>query len=291
VLLLIWQESVVGANFYEVTFVKWFSQPTTQIAMFHTFFNVLCTLLFLPFTGLLVKASQLIIRDKKQTEKEPWELAYMDKRFLTTPSVALGQLKKETFRMADMSMESLATAFGGFINRDLAVVDSVYESNENIAKLGEQISDYLVRTSASGLSFSDEKLVSSLHSNIGDIARISELADNVTKYTKREIKDNLIFSDGVNEKLSAMHEKLHEQYSLVKRIVLDDEKALVESSDKLEDEIDTMRRDLVAEHIERLSKGKCRPENNTIFINLVCNLERIGDHLNFIVHSMDSDKN
>ena len=291
IMLLIWQKSVVGSNFYEVTFVKWFSQPTTQIAMFHTFFNVLCTLLFLPFTRVLVKLSQLIIRDKKQTEKEPWELAYMDKRFLTTPSVALGQLKKETFRMADMSMESLRTAFNGFINRDMDAIERVYESNENIAKLGEQISDYLVRTSASGLSFSDEKLVSALHSNIGDIARISELADNLTKYTKREVKDNLVFSEGINEKLAEMHEKLHEQYALVKRIVLDNEKSLVETSDSLEDGIDAMRRALVADHIERLSKGKCRPENNTIFINLVCNLERIGDHLNFIVHSMDSDKN
>ena len=291
VLLLIWQKSVVGSNFYEVTFVKWFSQPTTQIAMFHTFFNVLCTLLFLPFTRVLVKLSQLIIRDKKQTEKEPWELVYMDKRFLTTPSVALGQLKKETFRMADMSMETLRVAFNGFINRDMDAIEKVYESNENIAKLGEQISDYLVRASASGLSFSDEKLVSALHSNIGDIARISELADNLTKYTKREVKDNLVFSEGINEQLADMHEKLHEQYELVKRIVLDNEKMLVETSDSLEDDIDAMRRALVAEHIERLSKGKCRPENNTVFINLVCNLERIGDHLNFIVHSMDSDKN
>ena len=287
ILLLVWQDKVVGANFYEVTFVKWFKKPTTQIAMFHTFFNVICTLLFLPFTKLLVKVSQVIVREKKQSEKEAWELVYMDKRFLSTPSVALGQLKKETFRMADISMGSLRMAFGGFIARDMDVIEKVYETNENIAKLGEQISDYLVRTSASGLSLSDEKLVSALHSNIGDIARISELADNVTKYTKREVKDNLIFSEGINEKLSIMHEKLHEQYAIVKRIVLEDEKGLVEASDKLEDEIDAMRRALVAEHIERLSKGKCRPENNTIFINLVCNLERIGDHLNFIVHSMD----
>ena len=107
------------------------------------------------------------------------------------------------------------------------------------------------------------------------------------KYTKREVKDNLVFSEGINEKLAVMHGLLHEQYGLVKRIVLLEENGLVESSDGLEDQIDTMRRDLVAEHIERLSQGKCRPENNTIFVNLVCNLERIGDHLNFIVHSID----
>ncbi|MBQ8428813.1 MAG: Na/Pi cotransporter family protein [Clostridia bacterium] len=287
IMLLIWSKGVVGYNFYEVTFCKWFSKPTTQIAMFHTFFNVVCTLLFLPFTKVLVKLSQLIIRDKKQTEKEAWELVYMDKRFLNTPAVALGQLKKETFRMADMSMESLQIAFNAFINRDVETLDNVYEINENVARLSEQISNYLVQTSACGLSLSDEKLVSTLHSNIGDIARIAELADNLTKYTKREVKDNLVFSEGINEKLEVMHGLLQDQYVFVKRIVLDEERGLVAQSDELEEQIDTMRRDLVAEHITRLGQGKCRPENNTVFINLVCNLERIGDHLNFIVHSID----
>ena len=59
-------------------------------------------------------------------------------------------------------------------------------------------------------------------------------------------------------------------------------------SDALEDDIDASRKSLVAEHIQRLAQGKCRPENNTIFINLVSNLERIGDHLNFIAHSLDN---
>ncbi len=285
-MLLIWSKDAVGSDFYQVTFVKWFAgRPEAQIAMFHTFFNVICTLLFLPFTNVLVKLSTLLVREKKQTEKEPWELVYMDKRFLATPSVALGQLKKETFRMADMSMESLRIAFNGFIARDMDAVEKVYEANDHIAKLSGLISDYLVRASASGVSLSDEKVVSVLHSNVGDIARIAELADNLTKYTKRAVKDELVFSEGINEKLVAMHKKLEEQYELVKRICLNEEGGLVEQSDGVEDIIDTMRRDLVAEHIERLRQGKCRPENNTIFVNLVCNLERIGDHLNFIVHA------
>ena len=282
ILLLCWR------SFYDTTFVRWFSQPTTQIAMFHTFFNVVCTLLFLPFTKLLVKASTLIVREKKKTEKEPWELVYMDKRFLATPAVALEQLKKETYRMADMSMDSLRTAFHGFIDRDMEAVEKVYEANENISKLSEQISEYLVRTSASGISLADEKIVSALHNNVGDIARIAELADNFTKYTKRAVKHNLVFSDGINEKLEEMHEMLHRQYDMVKRIGLEGDRSLVEDSDKLEDKIDCTRRELVAEHITRLEQGKCRPENNTVFVNLVCNMERIGDHLNFIVHSTDA---
>ncbi len=288
IMLLIWSKGVVGANFYEVTFMKWFKQSTTQIAMFHTFFNVTCTLLFLPFTKLLVKVSKLIVKEKKAKEKAAWELVYMDKRFLATPAVALGQLKKETFRMADMSMESLHTAFNAFIDRDLEALTRVYETNENISKISEQISDYLVRVSAAGVPFSDEKKISALHSNIGDIARIAELADNLTKYTNRAVKDNLVFSEGINEKLVEMHEMLQKQYELVKKIMLEKDHTLVGTSDALEDDIDRMRKELVAEHIARLGQGKCRPENNTIFVNLVCNLERIGDHLNFIVHSMDN---
>ena len=81
---------------------------------------------------------------------------------------------------------------------------------------------------------------------------------------------------------------LRQQYELVKRVVLENETALIKESDELEEEIDNMRRDLVAEHIARLGQGKCRPENNTVFINLVCNLERVGDHLNYIVHNADN---
>ena len=289
VLLLVWAEPVVGNYFYQETFVKWFpGAEGTQIAMFHTFFNVICTLAFLPFTEILVKLSKLIIPEREQAEKETWELVYMDERFMATPTVALGQLKKEAFRMADLSMQSLEWAFGGFIQKDLEAVEKVAAQNESISKISEQISDYLVKVSASGVSLRDEKFISALHSNIGDIARIAELADNVTKYTKKEVKENLVFSEGINEKLGIMHGLLQDQYKLVKRISLEEDRSVLAESDALEDKIDAMRRDLVAEHITRLSQGKCRPENNTIFINLVCNMERIGDHLNFIAHSMDN---
>ena len=281
ILLLCWK------SFSVMTLEKWFSSPSTQIAMFHTIFNVTCTLMFLPFARLLVFFSKKLVPEKKQQEKEPFELVFMDKRFLSTPSVAIGQLKKETFRMADMAMDSLKTAFGGFIERNVDVIDSVYEKNENVAKLSEQISNYLVQVSALGVSLADEKQINVLHNNVGDIARVAELADNLTKYTKREVNENLVFSDGINEKLEEMHGMLHEQYDLVKKIILEDQKELVKQADELEDRIDATRRNLVAEHIERLSQGKCKPENNTVFINLVCNLERVGDHLDYIVHEGD----
>ncbi len=284
IMLLIWN------NFYETTFYAWFSAPTQQIAMFHTVFNLLCTFLFLPFTKLLVKASEILVPEKKAATEQTSKLSFMDKRFIGTPAIAIGQLKKDTFYMADLAMDSMQVAFEGFIARDMDAIEKVVASNELVAAVGEEISDYLVKISAQQTSLSDEKQISALHSNVGDIARVSELAENLTKYTKREVRDGLYFSEGINEKLIQMHGLLKAQYTLVKSIVLDGEYALVADSDALEEQIDEMRRELVAEHILRLAQGKCRPENNTIFINLVSNLERIGDHLNFIVHDSVDNK-
>ncbi|MBE7068731.1 MAG: Na/Pi cotransporter family protein [Clostridiales bacterium] len=283
VILLCWR------NFSEVTLERWFSSPSTQIAMFHTIFNVTCTLLFLPFAkGLVFLATKLVLDKKMEEEKDASDFVYMDKRFLSTPSVAIGQLKKETFRMADMAMDSLRLAFTAFIQRDTEVLDKVTENNETVAKLGGKISEYLVQVSAGGSTLSDERQVNALHNTIGDISRVAELADNFTKYTKKEVKENLVFSEGINAKLEEMHTLLHKQYELVKKIVVNGEISLTAQSDELEEDIDGMRRELVAEHITRLAQGKCRPENNTVFINLVCNLERVGDHLNFIAHNGDN---
>jgi len=282
VLLLCWP------NFQDMTFGSWFSSEATQIAMFHTAFNTICTLLFLPFTKGLVKMATFLVPDKKVKAPVEGEITFMDKRFLSTPALAINQLTKETFRMADMAMESLQTAFDGFVERDLSAVDKVLASNENISRLSEQISDYLVQISASGISLGDEKLVSALHNDVGDIVRIAELADNLTKYTRKEVNDSLVFSSVVGEKIAAMYDLLRKQYDLVKRISLEKDYTLMADSDKVEDEIDNMRRDLIADHIARMGRGECRPENNAVFINLVSNLERIGDHLNYIAHSTDN---
>ncbi len=258
-----------------------------RVSVFHVIFNVSTTLLLLPFVKQLVQFSHLVIKDKKVEEKGV-SLQYADVRLIGTPAVAIMQIKQDAFAMADMAMDSLRTAFNGFIARDLEATEKVVDNNEKIIRYGEIISDYLVKLSASDISLLDEKRVNALHNNVGDIARVSELAENFVKYTRREVRDNLYFSEGINEQLANMHDLLHEQFALVKKIVLDKEYALLAESDALEEKIDTARRALVAEHIERLAQGKCKPENNTIFVNLVCNLERIGDHLNFIAHSVEN---
>lgn len=282
---------LIFPDFQRCTFERWFSSPETQIAMFHTFFNVVCTCLFLPFTDLLVKLAMLIVPEKPAGETEEEEkgvkFVYMDKRFLNNPALAISQLKKETFRMADMAMASLATAFNGFIRRDDSTAQKVAENNERIAGLSMKISDYLVKVSAAGPSLDDEKKISALHNSVGDVVRISELADNLTKYTKKTVAEDLVFSPVVEKDLAEMYALLQEQYVLVKRVILMKEYEVLAESDATEDRVDNLRRALIADHIVRMQRGECNAENNPVFINLVSNLERVGDHLNYVAHSFD----
>jgi len=279
IILLPWK------SFMSMTFARWFEYPSMQVAMFHSFFNIVCTLLFLPFTKYFVKFSKMIIKDKKTIP----EVSYLEKRFLHTPSVAISGVVNENIIIMDMAMNSLGIALDSFIRKNDSGTEKVYELNEKIEKKSKDITNYLIQLSSVSLSTEDETEVSKLHSNIGDIVRVAELADNIIKYTKREVREDLKFSETVKENLTDMYGKIKELAEVSKRVLLKKDIYSLITVDKLEDGIDEMRKELIADHITRLNSGECRAENSSVFINLVSNLERVGDHLTYIAHSIENN--
>ena len=276
IILLVWP------GFMESTFVKWFPNASTQIAMFHTFFNVICTLLFLPFINVFVKVSQLLVRDKKKDRKT----TFIDDRFLKTPSIALAQAGKETLRLGQISMQTLSLSIDAFLTKSL---DSEEEINKNIADLEEmnrELLAYLVKIAALELSDSDEMRVSKLHETISDFYREAEIADNMIKYTKSAQEQQLKFSDSVYNQIKLLDEKLNAQFNNVVDLFENNNKEVIVAVDKLEDEIDDMRSSMIKQHIDRLERNECSPASSGVFINLVSNLERAGDHLGYIAHSL-----
>lgn len=281
ILLLCWR------SFMDVTFANWFGEPGQQIAMFHTFFNVLCTLLFLPFTNVFVKISGLIVREKSHKTEKSKHGDALDKRFLNTPFVALEQVGKQRLYMLEMSMNNLENALNGFLTRDESNTEEILKTNEEIAQIYQDITDYLIQLSGKDISMRDEKAVSALHHNLGDIVRISEIADNITKYTRKSIKENIVFSSGVSGQIRDMMDKIKELYKETYATLEAKEIAFLPVVDGLEDEVDDMRKKLIDGHIERLNGGYCKAESSNIFINLVSNLERTGDHLAYLAHSVE----
>ena len=282
IFLLCWPQ------FMSVTLGKWFSDdPGLQIALFHTFFNVVCTCIFLPFANVFVKIATKLIRDKKGKERAEGEAAFLDERLIKNPAVAIDQANRAATRMADLAMQSLGIAFEGFVNGDEGAKEKVDELNARAAEMERAIVAYLIKISAADLSYGDEKLISSIHHAVGDILRISELSDNITKYTRNCKKDGIEFSQGVLKSLQEMYEKIVLLYQKTLDVFDKKDITAIKSVDSVEDEVDAARKAMVKDHIRRLNEGKCKPASSGVFINLVGNLERAADHLTYVAHAFD----
>ena len=266
-----------------------FTNYQFQIAFFHTLFNVTCTCLFLPFAKGFVRLANFLVREKKTASEGAGNgiLGDLDERLLRQPSVALGHLYQEMGKMVTYAVSTLTEAFEAFLRKDVTVKQDVQERNAKLSEANRAAVEYLVKLSASSLVMEDEKTISSMHYVLNDIVRIGELADNVTKYTDHYEKDGLVFSGEFLSMTQEMYEKIKKLYVASLAAFLERDYVRLKEVDAIEDEIDNYRRTLVNKHIKRLNEGKCQPQNSSVFINLVGNLERAADHLTYIAHSIE----
>lgn len=264
----------------------------TQIAIFHTLFNITCTCVLLPFTKWLVWLAERIIREKKTEEVEEEQrelLAIPDERLLVNPSLALGFLYKKTGQVFTYAVNALDKSVNAFLNKDTSVKEEITKVNSNLIQINKQSVDYLVKISQNTISFENERTVSCLHNVLGDILRIGDLADNVTKYTRHYVEDELIFSTEFLTKVKEMSNKIAKLSEISLDVYLNKDFDKLKEVDALEDEIDKDRRSLANAHLQRLKEGKCQPQNTNTFINLVGNLERAADHITYVAHSIEAN--
>ncbi len=287
IFLLCWQP--FDTSFSETVLEKIFpGNHQFQIAFFHTLFNVTCTCIFLPFAKGFVRLANILVREKKQSE-QPSDgiLGDLDERLLRQPSVALGHLYQEVGKLITYAVDTLTEAFEAFIKKDTSAKKDVQERNAKLSDANRAAVAYLVKLSASSLVMEDEKTISGLHYVLNDIVRIGELADNVTKYTDHYENDGLVFSGEFLSMTQEMYEKIRKLYAASLAAFLDKDFSKLKEVDEIEDEIDNYRRMLVNRHIKRLNEGRCQPQNSSVFINLVGNLERAADHLTYVAHSIE----
>ena len=278
----------IWGRFYDDVLMQWFHNDTTCITFFHTMFNVICTCLYLPFIKYLVKLTEIMIPDRKKKSKVQSGEGFMDKRLLVTPSLALGQLVKQTTYTAGVAIKCLNNAVAGFIAKDDSKLDDMTADVNKVGELSREITDYLLEISAMDISLNEEKLVNVLHRDNIDVVRIADIAENIVGSTHKAIDETLTFSEVVKHDLNRLMGLINEQYELVVNIVENNDLLKIKQSDEIEQEIDATKKRLLDEHIERMSRGECNAENNSLFVSLISNLERVGDHLSLMAHSVEA---
>ena len=282
VLLFIYKDFMVD------TFGKWFPEPSTQIAMFHTFFNVLCTIIFIPFIKVFVKVSSVLVKDKEVQEDN--KLVYLDERLFTTPSIAVHQVRKELALMYSKSVETLNKALTAFLEKNSDIRPEIDKANEELEYTNKQIIEFMVKLSNENLAFEDECTLSAFHRVLNDILRIGEIGENVCKYTKSMNNHNLEFSPNVMIQLGFFKDKINLLYAKTDEVFLTKNLDKLIDADEIEEEVDKMRKALIDDHFERLNRNECKPQNSGVYVNLVNNLERAADHMIYIAHSVKDVK-
>lgn len=273
---------VLIPDFNKYTFDSWFAgSPQTSIAMFHTFFNVVCTILFLPLSKVFVKLATLIIPEKVKKDEDNLD-DLIDERFLKNTAIAYAQAIKYYHIIAKKAQEDLNLSIDAFVNRDVNKKEQIDAIENEVLEMTRKLTGFIVKIQSLGVAEEVYSRLSKMQLDIADIIRLTEVADNITGYTAHEVNESLMFSKIVYDQLAEMKKLLNEQFANTEIIVENPSLELLEKTSVLEDKIDDLRTEMVHSHMDRLAKGECQPQNSNIYVNLVGNLERCGDHFNFI---------
>ena len=259
-----------------------------QIANAHTIFNIINTLLWLPFIKYLAKFVSIVIPGQDTViENRP---LYLDTKMLSSPSIAMDLVTRELVRMAELTAQMMDTSEQAFINKDMIAIKKVHEIEDVVDLLQHEIVHYLSKLLASEQLTEHQsiRLTGLLHV-VSDIERIGDYCDNIAVSAQVRIDKKLPFTKKGTDELT-------EAFVLVTDMVAETLTALQQYDGSMaknviskEYLVDEMERTLREAHIDRLNHAQCHPHSGLIFIELIHNLERIGDHCTNIAEAILND--
>lgn len=255
---------------------------SVEISVFHTVFNVLNTLILLPFADKLVKLSCLIIREDTQDEKTDTAAAQMrrklDERILNNPAFAMDAVLGGVNTMGQETLNNLKTALSAIEKGDRDQIHEVFEREKDINEMEAILTAFLVRVDNLSLTGEQHQVIKNLFYTVSDLERVGDHAENIAELADNMRKTGLEFSKKGKKDLALIAEEtlLALESALRARQEASTSDAMQEVD--YERHVDQLEDELREKHIQRLSKGKCVPESGVIFLDLISNLERISDH-------------
>ena len=248
-----------------------------RVSVFHVIFNVTTTAILLPFTGYLVKASCLLIKDK--TKEESLTLRYVDERLLSTPPVALMQVKKEMDYMLSLVEENMNLSFAAMQTGDVAAGERMRANEAIVDFTNGALTKFLIKLSSASASPSDERVVGSYFHVLNDLERIGDHAENFFEIAEEMQAKGIAFSERGRSDMSAMQETVLEMLALAKDAFENLNREALPRLSELEETADVMKKELTAGHFARLAEGLCSVAVSPYFASAVSGLERVSDHL------------
>ncbi|SDB12034.1 phosphate:Na+ symporter [Ruminococcaceae bacterium FB2012] len=266
---------------YTIGWSFWSKEFTTgDIANFHTIFNVVATLIFIPFAGLLEKLVCFTVRDKPGDEEDD-KLSkedLLDERFLLQPDVALARASEGVVQMGIYAQKNFAAVRTLFDNFDLKEAEKINEREQSIDRLEDRIGQYLIKLTGQSLNEQENRMTTTLLHLISEFERIGDYTINVMETAQTLYENEDRFSDRAMHELEVLCDAISEIIRLAIESAQTLDIKVLTSVEPLEEVVDRLVEELKAVHIERSKKGECNIETGVHFLDILTNVERISDH-------------
>jgi len=244
------------------------------IAVAHSVFNILCTIILVPATGLLEKLAYLFVPETEIAEKE----SILDKRLLATPPIALARCHEVAVDMAHVAFKTLTDSLDVFEEYSPELATAIREGEETTDKYEDELGSYLVKLSTLKISDSDSAEAAMLLKLIGDFERISDHGVNILEAAEELRTKGLSFSETAQKEIKTMISAVREVLSLALKAFAEGDKEALMNVSPLEQVIDTLKEKLRTNHILRLQQGDCSIEVGFVWSDLITDIERTSDH-------------
>ena len=256
--------------------------PVAQIANAHTIFNIVTTLILLPFGNYMARAAERILPDSKKEDDEDLRLKYIrpfDSSYsVGNSAIAVTQVKDEVNRMLDMVSKNIGDAFDTLIKYDEKSRQKVEEREEYIDYLNKGISEYIVSLMSGEMNADDSRKINGYYAIISNLERIGDHATNIAEYADDMKKWDLQCSDNGLDELEEKEKQCIASLTNLKNADSGDAQKVLSQAEILEQQTDDMRDKYFKKQMQRLKKGKCKPQSGIVFSEVLTDFERMGDH-------------
>ena len=255
------------------------SAPQTQLAMFHTFFNVITVALVLPFTNLMVKLVTKIIPDKKATAQDSEEkLYYIDEHLISTPPIAVLQTKNEIVNMAEIALHNYRIACDIVCTLDYSSVDQFRKNENELNFLNKEISRFVVKLSKCEMNDADHNYLATTFHTVSDIERIGDYAENIVEYADKLRDIDQKFSDKAVGEIRNLQEHIEDLFQKTMKAYVNADLDSLNDANAIEEKVDDITDEMCENHITRLRNGECTPDVGAQYLSLASDSERVADH-------------
>ncbi len=258
--------------------------PAAQIANVHTIFNIVTTLILLPFGTLLEKAAMKILPERSDEKSDKMQLRFIspdsvNNHSIGSVSVAVSQIRSEVSHMLELARSNVSDSFDNILHWDRDRFENVEKNEEYVDFLNAEISKYISALMSGEMTEQDAKTVSAYFKIIGNIERISDHAMNIAEYAMLLNKKGYKADDEIYSEVEEMKYVTLDGLKLIDFSVGEMQQMTFVSVSMAEKNIDSLSEAYRSNQIERLRENKCSGDVSVVYSEMITDFERIGDHL------------